>query len=179
MRRLGLIVFLAGLATAGLAEAGQKPPEPAAAPAAPSPEAEALARRYIAAMHMEQSMKPMLLTMTDAMIKQQAQRYPNLTESQRAQLTQAVMSAVEDSYNQDLLGRMADKMIPGMATVFSVDELRALAEFYESPTGQAIVAKMPAFGKISARAVIELMPEMQNDLQARIAKNVEALKFGG
>ena len=174
MRALGLIVFCAGLAASGMTEAKAQ----AAAPAvAPSAEAMALTRRYIAAMHMDQSMKPMMLSMVDAMVKQQAQRYPNLTAAQRERLAGAVMAAVTDAYNDGLMTRMADKMAPGIATVFSIDELKALVDFYESPKGQAIIGKMPALGEISGRAVMEMVPEMQNDLQARIVKNVEALKL--
>lgn len=138
----------------------------------------ALTRRYITAMHMDESMKPMMLSMMDAMIKQQAQRYPKLTDEQRKRLAGAVMAAVEEAYNDGLMARIADKMAPGIATVYSVDELKALVTFYESPMGQGIIKKMPALGEISGRAVMELLPEMQNDLQARIVKNVEALDLG-
>ncbi|PHY20003.1 hypothetical protein CSW59_09130 [Caulobacter sp. BP25] len=157
----------------GLAEAKVQ-----ASAAAPSAEAMALTRRYIAAMRMEQSMKPMMLSMVDAMIEQQAQRYPNLNDDQRKRLAGAVMAAVEDVYNNGLMARIADKMAPGMATVYSVDELKALVAFYESPIGQGIIEKMPALGQISGRAIMELLPEMQNDLQSRIVKNVEALNLG-
>jgi hypothetical protein len=68
-------------------------------------------------------------------------------------------------------------MVPGMATVFSVDELKALVAFYESPVGQSIIGKMPALGEISGKAVVELMPEMQADIEARVQRNIDALKL--
>lgn len=169
MRRLALFAFCTGLATATFAQAQVQ--QPAAA------EAEALSRRYIAALHMDQSLKPMMLSMTEVMVEQQAKRHPNLSDAQRKQLTGAINAAIQDVYDKGLFDKMADKMIPGMVAVFSVGELKALAEFYESPTGQSIVGKLPAFGQIGGKAVAELMPEMQKDLEARIVKNVEALKL--
>lgn len=173
MRILALTMFCLGLAAAGVAEAQVQ-----VAPVAPSPEAEALSRRYIEALHMEQSLKPMILSMTEAMVEQQTQRYPRLTDAQKKQVAGAINTAVQEVYDKGLIDKMAEKMIPGMTAVFSVDELKALAEFYESPTGQSIVGKLPAFGQISSKAIVQLMPEMQQELQGRILKNIEALKLG-
>lgn len=175
VRVLGVLVFCAGLTVGGLVEAKVQVSGP---PVAPFAEAMALTRRYIAAMRMEQSMKPMMLSMVDAMVQQQAQRYPNLTDEQRKRLAGAVMAAVEEVYSDGLMAKITDKMAPGVATVYSVDELKALVTFYESPMGRTIVDKMPALGEVSGRAVMELLPEMQNDLQTRIVKNVEALNLG-
>jgi hypothetical protein len=169
MRKLALLAFCGALiATSGAF---------AQSTAQPSAEALALTRRYLAAMHMDTSMKPMLLSMTGQMVRQQAQRYPNLNDAQRERLAAAINEAVNDAYDQGLLERMAEKMVPGMATAFSVDELKALVAFYESPVGQSIIGKMPALGEISGKAVVELMPEMQADIEARVQKNIDALKL--
>lgn len=169
MRKLALLTFCCALIAASGAFAQSSPQ--------PSPEAVALTRRYLAAMHMDTSLKPMVLSMTGQMVRQQAERYPKLNDAQRERLAAAINEAVAEAYNEGLLEKMAEKMVPGMATVFSIDELKALVAFYESPLGQSIIGKMPALGEISGKAVVELMPEMQADMEARVQKNLEALKL--
>lgn len=152
-------------------------PAPAAVQAEPSAKALALTRRYIAAMHMDASMKPMLGGMLETMTAQRMAGLPDLTDTQRSQLTGALNEAMMESLDDGLMTKLMDRMIPGFASVYSEAELQALVDFYEGPMGQAIVAKMPALGPIAGKAAAEAMPEIQADLEARIKTKLQALKF--
>lgn len=152
-------------------------PAPAAVQAEPSAKALALTRRYIAAMHMDASMKPMLGGMLETMTAQRMAGLPDLTDTQRSQLRGALNEAMMESLDDGLMTKLMDRMIPGFASVYSEEELQALVDFYEGPMGQAIVAKMPALGPIAGKAAAEAMPEIQADLEARIKTKLQALKF--
>jgi hypothetical protein len=162
---------------AGGAFAADAPKPAPAAQVEPSAKALALTRRYIAAMHMDASMKPMLGGMLEAMTAQRVAGLPDLTDTQRSQLTSALNEATMESLDDGLLTKLMDRMVPGFASVYSEEELQAMVDFYEGPMGQAIVAKMPTLGPIAGKAAVEAMPEMQADLEKRFKAKIEALKF--
>lgn len=170
-------VSLVLLGAGGAFAADAPAPAPAAAQAEPSAKALALTRRYIAAMHMDASMKPMLGGMLEAMTAQRMARLPDLTDTQRSQLTSALNESMMESLDDGLMTKLMDRMIPAFASVYSEEELQALVDFYEGPMGQAIIAKMPALGPIAGKAAAEAMPEMQADLEKRFKAKIEALKF--
>jgi len=174
MKRFVAVAFAALCLVAGAAQAAEPTP-PAAAEAAPSPKAVALIRRYLAAMHMKESFRPMMDSMMSGMLAQQAKSYPGLTPEQAVAVNAAVKEAFDESLNAGLLDKMMEAMVPSMARVFSEDELQALVDFYESPKGQAVIAKMPEFGRVAGLEMGKFVPEMQADLQKRVQQKLSAL----
>ena len=169
MKRL-IAVALASfcVVVAGSAQARQASPPPAAAAATPSPKALALTQRYIAALHVDQSMKPMMLSLIGPMLDEQARANPNLTDEQR----KAVRQVVEEFVAGDMMDDIMKRSIPIYATIFSEDELQALVDFYESPRGQSIVAKMPQMGPAMAKLMVEILPEVRAKMSQRICEKL-------
>jgi hypothetical protein len=162
MKRLVAIV-IASLCFAGSAQAMQ-----AAAAPTPNPRALVLTKRYIAALHIDKTMKPMMQSMLGPLMDQQTQGHPDLTDEQR----RAVRETVEDFVGGDLIDQVMERMTPVYATTFSEEELQALVDFYEGPTGQSIVAKMPQLGPATARVMVEMMPEIRAGVTRRICEKL-------
>ncbi|ODT87572.1 DUF2059 domain-containing protein [Phenylobacterium sp. SCN 70-31] len=156
MRKWVLVGFVAGLAfgTPAWAE--------------PSDDARDLARRYMAALRMESQVSAMMNNLMPAMIeraaKAQGQR-PN------AELTEAVTHAAAESMRA-MTPMLMEAMIPATVETFSREELQAAVDYYESPLGQSLVAKTPAFMARSVPALNALMPRMERDMQERICKEI-------
>ena len=172
MKRFVAVAFAALCVLAGPAQADQQSPPAAAAAtaavAAPSPKALALTKRYMAALHIDQSMKPMMQNMVGPMLAEQARANPNLTDEQR----KAIREAVEEFVAGDMMDDIMQRSIPIYATIFSEDELQALVDFYESPRGQSIVAKMPQMGPAMAKVMVEIMPEVRAKMTQRICEKL-------
>lgn len=134
-----------------------------AAEAQPSPRAMELSKRLFADMHMERMMAGMSQSMAPSMAKQIEAASPQLTAEQR----QMVVDAVGDMTRQ-MTSKMIDRMIPAYASTFSEQELSDLVTFYESPTGQAVINKMPQVMSQVAPMMTEMMPQMMADLRARL-----------
>lgn len=143
--------------------------------AAPSPQAVALTRRYLAAMRVDESLKPMMNNMMSAMLDQQIKSRRDLTPEQQNLAQKAISAAFVETLDAGMLDRLFEALIPSIARVFSESELKAMVDFYESPVGQSIISKMPAYGEASSAAIVAIMPEMQADMERRIRKNLEAV----
>jgi hypothetical protein len=172
-------VFALGVAVADPVVAAAAKPSPAEASVAPAPSAKALAltRRYVAALHMNESFKPMMNSLMTSMLQQQIARHPDLGEQQRNLVVGAVTEAMSESLDAGMLDKLMESMVPAFATVFTEDELQALVDFYEGPMGQRIVAKMPALGPLAAKAAANVMPELQRDLEQRVSTKIAGLKI--
>jgi uncharacterized protein len=147
---------------------------PAAPPAAAvNPKAEALVRRYLAAIHFEQLLDTMMGSMIPLMTDNLSQQYPSLTAEQREEIG----VVVRDTMREDFTPKMLARMVPIYAQTFSVSELEAMVAFYESPAGQTIMKKTPGLAPKSAEVARELLPGMQKDVVARLCAKVDC--FGG
>jgi hypothetical protein len=169
MKRFAVVAFAALCLAAGssqAAQAAQQPSPPAVA--TPSPRALALTKRYIAALHIDQSMKPMMQSMLGPMLEQQAKANPNLTDEQR----KAVRETLEEFVGGDMMNQVLDRTTPVYATIFSEDELQSLVDFYESPKGQSIVGKMPQMGPAMGKIMVEMMPQIQAQIAKRICEKL-------
>jgi hypothetical protein len=155
---LGLIL-LAG--PAGAEAAPATAPTPAGPPAATAnPQAVALVRRYLAAIHFERTMDSMQAAMLPVVVEQARRSNPNLTADDQQMLVDVVGHVMRDK----MLPKMIDQMIPIYATTFTVPELEAMVNFYESPVGRSIADKTPALAPKSAEITRALMPEMMGEM---------------
>lgn len=148
---------------------------PAMASAEPSAKALALSRRMVAAMHVEETMAPpMRMLMQQQMDMIVAQRN-GLTDQQKTMMSGVLTEAVGELMDNGLMSRVMDKFVPAYAEVYSEEELQAVVTFYESPIGQSVLKKMPLLGPAASKALTEITPEIQAELERRVTKKLEGL----
>jgi len=144
----------------------------AAAPAADDPKivlATKILQETHALDHMSQALDAMLPQLTN-LIKQQA---PNLTDDQ--------LKMVSDMIGEEMKGTLP-AMVTANARIyanhFSIDELTAIEQFYQSPAGQKVITETPAiikeavplgiaWGRASAA---EVLPKVIERLRAKGVK---------
>lgn len=165
MSRLAtLAVCAAVLSTSGGAQALAAPP----AAAAPSHAALDCAKRYNKAMRLEATMAAMMKALIPAMTEQsREQGRPADPERDRLILDAIVEVAVE------MTPAIMDALAPVMVASFTEAEVCGLADFYESPVGQGVVDKMPAFSTASGKIMTEIMPGMQVEMLRRVCAKVD------
>ncbi len=139
----------------------------AEAPAAPSAEKIALVKRYFAAVHFDTMMSNMMKQMGPAMMEQMRKSQPGINETQVKAVTEAMTESM-DIY----MPKMIDAMIPVYADTFSVEELTKMDEFYESPVGQSITAKIPVATQKMLPTIMPIIPEMQADMMKRLCSKM-------
>jgi uncharacterized protein len=142
------------------------------ADAAPNPHSLELANKLFAEMHMDQMMDGMMRQMTPMMVEQARKANPNLSAEQ----AQAVTDAVTESM-QGLMQKLQARMIPLYASTFTEKELQDLVTFYEGPSGQAMLAKMPVLMSKLGPTMAELTPEMTADVQRRLCSKTDCSKM--
>jgi len=168
--RIPLIALAAIVAAGPLAAAAQtSPPAPvAAAPAAVTPKTEALVRRMMKAMKVENQVDQMLGAMLPVMAEQQFKANPQLTEADRALIVETTRQVMREEFTPKLLARA----VPIYAATFNESELEQIVAFYESPPGRSIIEKMPSLGPKIAEAARELMPELAPAMMRAICGKV-------
>ncbi|MDP3174827.1 MAG: DUF2059 domain-containing protein [Phenylobacterium sp.] len=163
---MGTILYAAAPSLAGETTATKAPGVDASATAGqaqPSARSLDLTRRYFLAMHMDRTMHATIRAMAPVVVERMAKANPAMTPAQR----QAIVDVAGES-SQAMVARMMDRLTPIFATTFTEKELEDLVAFYESPTGQALVAKSPTFSAKMAPAMKELMPTMKADMETRL-----------
>ena len=155
------------LPAAALAQAPAAAPAAPQAQAAPAPRAEALVRRYLAASHMEAQIDSLLASMLPVMMEQQARLNPKVTAEDQKMILETTRQVMRDTFTPKLI----ERAIPIYASTFSESELEGMVAFYESPTGQAVLAKNPLVAQKIAGVTRDLMPEATTAMvQAMCAK---------
>lgn len=140
----------------------------AATVVAPSPEKVALVKRYFAAIHFDEMMSGMVNQMTPAMMAQMRQNQPNMTDAEFKAATEAVTESTND-----FLKKVTEASIPVYADIFTVEELTKMDEFYETPVGQSIMAKVPEASQKLMPVVMALMPDFQADVVKRMCSKID------
>jgi hypothetical protein len=119
-------------------------------------------------MHMDEMMTNMMHQMAPAMIAQQRKLNPNLSDQEAKAISEAATESASD-----LMQKVIDRSIPLYAATFTEKELQDLVNFYDSPSGQAMLAKMPALTAKMAPIMTDLMPEMAADMTRRICSKTD------
>lgn len=148
---------------------------PAVANAEPSAKAMVLARRMVTAMHVEETMAPPLRMMMQQQMDMIVSQRKGLTGQQRTMMTGVLTEAVGEVMDNGLMSKMMEKFIPTYAEIYSEAELQAVVDFYESPIGQSVLRKTALLGPAATKAMTEIAPEIQADLEQRVAKKLEGL----
>jgi hypothetical protein len=139
---------------------------PAAAADAATPEKLAVTHRMFEAMHLDAMMQGMMQQMTPAMVEGLKKAHPELTDADSAKM-QKVMAIVME-VDQAYLPKILDATAEAYAEVFTMDELKAMDAFYESPVGQSMLAKTPQVMSKVMASLPAFMPDMMADTQKRV-----------
>lgn len=86
---------------------------------------------------------------------------------------QAMMDEVSAEMVEMMIPRMFDAMAPIYADIFTIEELQAVIEFYESDVGRSMLKKSYAAAPLMIEAVQDLMPEMMGEMADRICNRME------
>lgn len=164
MRKL----ILAGVATLALATAAPQMAAAQTTAAAPDPVKVALVKRYFADMHINTMISGMMRQMMPTMLQQIRKAHPEMTDVQMQGVTDAVTESMDE-----FMPKMTDAMVPVYADTFTTDELTKLDEFYESPVGQSILAKMPVAMQKMMPVMMQMMPDMQADIIKRVCTKID------
>jgi hypothetical protein len=127
-----------------------------------------LARHLFGGMHMDTMMAGMTKNMVPAMIEQARKANPAMSPAQAEAITEAVTQS-----SQAMMGKVMDRMIPLYASTFTEKELQDAVAFYDGPSGQAMLAKMPVLMAKMTPMMVELMPEMQADMRKRLCEKID------
>lgn len=177
MRRALLIC--AGCIALAAPAAAQNPPRDAApqnaapgstnAPATQSagaidPQRLALAREYIRESHIDAAMRGMFANMARNM----PQFSPDSATDAKARQFVNSFSVGMDA----ALPMLMDAMTQTTARVFTTQELKDLVAFYGSPSGQSMVAKMPAMMQQLVPQLFQMMPKVYEIAEADYCRHV-------
>jgi hypothetical protein len=159
-------------AMAGLAAVGVLVCTPALAEdPAPNPHSVELVRKLFTEMRTDTLMGDMIRQMAPAMMAQARQRNPNLSAAD----AQAISDATSASMDA-MMKKMIDRSVPLYASTFSEKELQDLVDFYDTPTGRAMLVKMPVLMSKMAPIAAGLAPEMVADMTQRICARTDCSK---
>lgn len=118
---------------------------------------QALAEELLVLMNLPQSLEQSLAAMRQAMPAQLVQMSKAMGEELPPEASQQSQQTMEILSEELRWEKMKDDYVALYATTFSGDELKGLIAFYQSPAGQAFVAKQPALMQASMALNQKLM----------------------
>lgn len=142
--------------------AGRTPP---ASP--PSAQAVDYARRYLVAVKITDTIKLVMDTLGPALVESQAAQHPGITAADK----QVILESATESIVA-IMPRFIDLYAAELASILTEDELRQMAEFYEGPVGRSVTAKTRAMSQASERTMLKLLPELTEELEARMCRRI-------
>lgn len=133
----------------------------------------ALARQLFAGMNMAQLMDSVTTSMGASMLAQLRKSNPQLSEEQAKAISEAVSESA-----REVLPKVTERMVPLYAQTFSEKELEDSVAFYSSPSGKAILAKMPTLMAQMGPIMQEITPELIASMQKRVCAKTDCSKLG-
>ncbi len=179
--KFAVLAALAGLMFAATpALAAQAAAAPAVAPTAapaPTPQMLELARRYVAAAHMQNNIDNMLNRLTPLMMQQVERQQADLgKKALPPEFLDAMTGAVMD-WMHEREPAMMDLLVHQVAEIYTEKELTDLVAFYETPTGQAVVAKAHLFADRMGEMTTVLKAPKPKDLIREACKRYDCTKL--
>lgn len=144
------------------------------ADAPPSAHSLELAKRMFSEMNMAQLSNSIMTSIEPTMLAQARKSNPALTDEQAKAISEAVTEA-----SKDMMAKLMERMIPLYASTFSETELQDAVNFYEGPSGKAMLQKMPVLMANLGPIMAELMPQMTADVMRRVCAKTDCSKMGG
>jgi len=148
-------VVMAGASVAA-AQPAPPPDAPAADQAPIDPAKLALARKLLEMQLGQMNLPALLKSVDDQILSQAMKQGPGIDEAKQRRIKAAI---------EQVQAEMFPKMMDGMAAAFARNltdqELQDAVAFYSSPSGQAIVHKMPAIMTEAMSGLIQWLPHMR------------------
>jgi hypothetical protein len=169
MRRTTAAVLGAILRATGFSALAQLAPLPtapgggAAPPTVGVSQRLALARRYMADIGYEASLRRQLDLQYPTMVQGVLRSHPEFSPEWKAMLAASMREALTD-----FLPKLRDEAAEAYAAAYTIDELQALAAFYESPVGHSITSKKINVDEIEYRLIQSLRPQLVADMVRRL-----------
>lgn len=135
---------------------------------APDPQRLEMAKHLFSVLHMDRTIDQTMRTMVPAMLEQLRKTNPSLT----AERSQIVADSVTEAVGP-IMTKMIARSIPFYATTFSARELRDMIDFYEGPSGQAMLNKMPLITAKITPMMAEILPEMTAEVDRRVCAKID------
>jgi uncharacterized protein len=171
-----IALVLLALATPGRGSSDPATP-PVVAPAtqntvSPSPEAITLAKRFFVAAHLDAAMHNLIKSLMpmeiDAMSKNMAPKTPE----QKA----AIIAAAEQAFDE-WTPTYFDRVATIYAQVFTLEELRAMVSFYESPIGQSITSKSASLAPVVTQEMQAQLPALTALMRKHLCERLDCRKL--
>lgn len=162
-----LALALCGAANGAPAVAQAQAAAPAATPA-PSEKTVKLVRRVLAANHIERQTDTLLAAMMPVLMEQQAKNSQTLSDDDR----QLIIDLTRKIMSEKFVPKLIELSVPIYASIYTDDELEAMASFYESPVGQSVLAKTAQVAPKVAQATRQLLPELTADLTKEVFREL-------
>ncbi len=168
MKTLSILFCAAALVLAPAAGGAQSAPP---APSADDGQRQALAERYFRAVHLDAQVRRLVDTLTPMMMNQVLASKSDLTDAQRAKISDAVRQGTLDGLAeiQPDYDRGVTRLV---ASTYSTEELTAMVDFYEAPIGQSILAKQSQMMAPMSQVMMGLMPRLQQVIKQRVCERL-------
>jgi len=128
------------------------------------------ARKLFAAMHFERQLNAMMNSMGSALSREQG--WGSQDPKAREIIVTETLAVLKERATEP--GGMVDLSMNAYANAFTLDEIRKIREFYESPAGQKLVAKIPEVTsqlmQESVKSVREAVPVICDRVKAKLTE---------
>ncbi len=124
---------------------------------AQTPESQALAEQLLVLMKMPETLEQTFVAMRKVMPAQLAQMSKAMGEELPPEATQQADKTMQVMSEELRWEKMKEDYVGLYATTFTPEELQGLITFYQSPAGQAFIAKQPALMQASMQLNQKLM----------------------
>lgn len=129
----------------------------------------AAAKEYVDLALQGFDMSAMIETMYQPILQQVAAGGQTLSEEQVAQIRQLYL----DTFTEPLTGLMRDQS-GVMADLMTLAEITALRDFYATPEGKSVMAKLPQLTAAQQPAIIELINANMEGLMPKVLAIINA-----
>jgi uncharacterized protein len=145
--------------------------------AQPSNEAKQLAQEVLDLTASESLIQGVRQSMTPMFQQMQKQFGSEKLNAKQQEIMQRFMAEfMDDMMGPEYMGKIKTSMLDAYATIYSVDELRGIRDFYRSPAGIAFVQKAPQVMSQSMPMMQSLLPPMMERIKGRAAKMADEMK---
>jgi hypothetical protein len=114
-----------------------------------------------------QTMSSTVHSMTTAMSLQ----FANMMDDRSEVRAKAMVAAVGDGMNS-IMPQIIDSSVSAMAHTFTEEQLQDILAFYQSPTGQVMVRKMPVVTQQSNAAIVAYLPQVMAGVEDSFCSRV-------
>jgi hypothetical protein len=176
--KLVVLAAFAGLSFAAAPVLAAEPTPPAAAAAAaPSAHQLELARQYVEAAHMQKNIDAILSRMSPLVLQQMEQQRTRDGGAPLPSDFVTAMSGVITDWARERLPAMTEVMVQQVAEIYTEKELTDLIAFYQSPTGQAVLAKAHLFSDRAPEMMAIMKPPSSMEMLRRTCKRYDCTKL--